>query len=287
MQRMDRLREAIADRYRFDRRIGRGGMSDVYLAQDIRHRRLVAIKVLRPEMAAVTRARFLREIRITANLTHPHILPLLDSGDDAGHLYYVMPYIEGGSLRHRLAAGGRMPIADAVPIAHEVAEALGSAHRHQVVHRDIKPENILLEEGHAVVADFGVARAVLAAGEPRLSASGVALGTPVYSSPEQAIAGQEIDGRSDIYSLGCVLFEMLVGDPPFTGGTTASIVREHIYVKPPSVTLMRPEVPDPLAETIGKALAKSPEDRFATADEFAAALHETQQSLTADRDVRR
>ncbi len=215
---LDRLKTALADRYAIEQEIGAGGMATVYLAEDLKLHRKVAVKVLRPELAAALGPeRFLREIEIAAKLHHPHILALHDSGEVDGFLYYVMPYVDGESLRDRLNREKQLPVEDALQIAREVADALGSAHRHDVIHRDIKPENILLEEGHAVVADFGIARAIHAAGGEQLTETGLAVGTPAYMSPEQAMGSKELDGRSDLYSLGCVLYEMLAGQPPFTG----------------------------------------------------------------------
>ncbi len=223
------LRTTLADRYRIEGELGSGGMATVYLAEDLKHHRQVALKVLRPELAAALGPeRFLREIEISANLNHPHILPLFDSGEAGGFLYYVMPYVEGESLQDRLNREKQLPVDDALQITREVADALGFAHRHNVVHRDIKPANILLEEGHAVVSDFGIARAITKAGGERLTDSGVAVGTPAYMSPEQASGSTEIDGRSDVYSLGCVVFEMLCGEPPFTGPTPQAVVARQI-----------------------------------------------------------
>src|SRR5437667_8527686 len=223
-----RLKAALADRYAIDRELGHGGTATVYLAQDLKHSRSVAIKVLRPELAAALGAeRFLREIEIAARLTHPHILPLHDSGEAKGFLYYVMPYVEGESLRDRLKREPQLPVEEAVRIAREVAAALSHAHAHDVVHRDIKPENILVSGGEAVVAGFGIARAIVAAGADKLTDTGLAVGTPGYMSPEQAMAQQHIDGRADIYALGCVLYEMLAGHPPFLGTTAQEILARH------------------------------------------------------------
>jgi serine/threonine-protein kinase len=273
---LERLKAALADRYTIARELGSGGMATVYLAEDVKHHRKVAVKVLRPELAAALGPeRFLREIEITANLNHPHILPLLDSGEADGFLFYVMPYVEGESLRDRLSREKQLPIDDSLKIASEVADALNFAHEHNVIHRDIKPENILLEAKHAVVADFGVARAIEEAGETRLTETGIAIGTPAYLSPEQASGERELDGRSDIYSLGCVLYEMLAGEPPFTGPTAESIVHQHLTTESPSVTARRTAAPLELADVLKKALAKTPADRFATAEQFADALTAT------------
>ena len=268
-----RLKTALADRYAIEGEIGAGGMATVYLAEDLKHHRKVAIKVLRPELAAVLGAeRFLKEIEVTANLRHPHILPLFDSGEADGFLYYVMPYVEGESLRDRLNREKQLPVEDALQIVREVADALGSAHRHDVIHRDIKPENILLEEGHAVVADFGIARAIHAAGGEQLTETGLAVGTPAYMSPEQAMGSKELDGRSDLYSLGCVLYEMLAGQPPFTGATVESIVHQQIAVEPRPVTELRPAVPAEVVAALSRVLSKAPADRFRPAAQFAEAL---------------
>ena len=266
--------DALSSRYRFEREIGAGGMAQVYLAEDLKHRRRVAVKILRPELTAGVGAdRFVQEIDIVASLRHPHILPLYDSGDAGGALYYVMPYVDGESLRARLARDGELPVDEAVRLAREIADALAYAHSHGVVHRDIKPENVLLESGHAVVADFGIARAIAAAttddSANRLTATGVALGTPVYMSPEQGAGEREVDGRSDIYSLGCVLYEMLCGQPPFSGTNVASIVHQHFVNEPPAVTERRPAVPAFISTAVSRALAKRPADRFETAGAFA------------------
>src|SRR5881227_369957 len=220
-----RVQAALAGRYTIERELGRGGMATVYLAQDRKHHRQVAIKVLKPELAAALGPeRFLREIDTAARLNHPHILPLHDSGQAGGFLYYVMHYIEGESLRDRLEREGPLPLEDALRITRDVTSALSYAHSHDVVHRDIKPENILLSGGEAVVADFGIARALTAAGGDNLTTIGLAVGTPTYMSPEQAAGVAQLDGRSDIYSLGCVLYEMLAGEPPFTGPTAQAII---------------------------------------------------------------
>jgi serine/threonine-protein kinase len=270
---IDRLRAALADRLTIERQVGAGGMATVYLAEDRKHHRQVALKVLNPEVgAALGTERFLREIEIAARLQHPHILPVYDSGEAEGFLYYVMPFVEGESLRSRLEREKQLPVEDALRITREVADALSYAHSRGIVHRDIKPENILLEAGHAVVADFGIARAVSAAGGEHLTKTGIAVGTPTYMSPEQAAGEREVDGRSDVYSLGCVLFEMLTGQPPFTGATAETVVRQHLMEPPPPVTRLRPAVPAAVAGLIERALAKTPADRFSPAAQFAEAL---------------
>ena len=271
---LDRLTTALAGRYTIERELGAGGMATVYLAHDVRHDRPVALKVLRPELAAVIGAkRFLAEIRTTANLQHPHVLPLHDSGEVDGTVFYVMPYVEGESLRDRLAREKQLPIADAVLIATEVADALGYAHEHGVIHRDIKPENILLQRGHAVVADFGIALAVSRSeGGTRMTETGMSLGTPHYMSPEQAMGERELTGRSDVYALGCVLYEMLAGEPPFTGPTAQAVVAKVMTAEPARLSDLRKTVPANVAAAVHTALEKLPADRFATAGEFAAAL---------------
>ncbi len=268
-----RLTAALADRYTIERELGAGGMATVYLAEDLKHHRKVAVKVLRPELAAALGAdRFLREITTTANLRHPHILPLYDSGDADGFLYYVMPFVEGESLRDRLDRDKQLSVDDALKIAREVGDALSYAHRHDVIHRDIKPENILIEEGHAVLADFGIARAVSAAGATQLTATGMSVGTPVYMSPEQAGGEAELDGRSDLYSLACVLYEMLGGQPPFTGPTVESVIHQHLAADSPPITNLRPSVPVSIAGALQRALAKNPADRFNPIAQFLEAL---------------
>lgn len=270
---LERLAAALSDRYRIDREIGEGGMATVFTAEDLKHSRKVAIKVLRPDLAAALGAeRFLAEIKTTASLRHPHILPLYDSGEAAGFLYYVMPLVEGESLRERLEREKQLPLEDALAIAREVADALSYAHGRGVIHRDIKPENILLENGHAVVADFGIAKALDAAGGGSLTQTGASVGTPLYMSPEQAAGEKDLDGRSDLYSLACVLYEMLGGQPPFTGPTAESVVHQHIAVQAPPITNLRPAVPAGVAATLQRALAKTPADRFHPVAEFARAL---------------
>jgi serine/threonine-protein kinase len=267
------LSTAVAGRYRVERELGAGGMATEYIAEDVRHHRRVAIKVVRPELAAALGAeRFLREITTTASLRHPHIVPLYDSGEGAGILYYVMPLVEGESLRDRLRRQKQLPLEEALRITSEVADALGYAHARGVIHRDIKPENILLESGHAVVADFGIAHAMDVAGADRITGTGVALGTPSYMSPEQAAGERELDARSDVYALGCVLYEMLAGQPPFTGPTVESVIHQHVLAAPPVVTQFRPAVSGEVATALDRALQKAPADRFESAPQFAAAL---------------
>src|SRR6266550_3628028 len=267
------LRTALAGRYAIERVLGRGGMATVYLAQDRKHGRPVAIKLLDPELAAALgRERFLREIETAARLTHPHILPLHDSGEADGLLYYVMPYVEGESLRQRLNREQQLPIEDAVAIACAVASALSYAHSRDVVHRDVKPENILLSGGEAMVADFGIAAAVDAAGGGSLTRTGVVLGTPAYMSPEQAAGERPLDGRTDVYGLGCVVYEMLTGEPPFTGPTGQAIIAKRFTDPVPSARRLRETIPPAVDRAIAKALARAPADRFATPRQFAEAL---------------
>jgi len=269
----DRLKSALAGRFALEREVGRGGMAAVCLATDLKHGRPVAVKVLRPEIGAgLGPERFLREIQIAAKLHHPHIVPLYDSGRIDELLYYVMPYVEGESLRERLNRERYLPVGDAVTIATEVCDALSYAHSLGVVHRDLKPENILLESGHALVADFGVGRAIAAAGVETLTATGLAVGTPGYMSPEQAHGEKEIDQRSDIYSLGCVVYEMLAGEPPFTGISARAVMARHSIDPVPSVRTVRPTVPAALEAAVTRALAKVPADRPQTAREFSEAL---------------
>ena len=268
-----RLQGALADRYAIEREVGRGGMATVYLAEDLRHHRQVALKVFKPELAAALGPeRFLKEIAVTAQLHHPHILPLYDSGEAAGFLYYVMPYVDGESLRDRLRREEQLPLPAALQITREVADALSYAHSHGVIHRDIKPENILLESGHALVADFGIARAVSAAGDATLTETGIAIGTPAYMSPEQASGSRQVDGRSDLYSLGCVLYEMLSGEPPYLGRTAEAILAKKLSEPLPRISVVRETVPAGVEAALNKALARTPADRFNTATEFAGAL---------------
>lgn len=269
---LQHLQTALNERYQVERELGRGGMATVYLALDLKLHRLVALKVLRSELAAMLgKERFLREVEIAAGLSHPHILPLHDSGEAAGHLFYAMPFVDGGSLRERLERESQLSLEETLRIAQAVASALDYAHRQGVVHRDIKPENILLHQGEPLVADFGVARALDAAGEERLTETGLALGTPAYMSPEQAASGR-LDGRSDIYALGCVTYEMLAGAPPFTGPTARSILARHAVDRVPPLHTVRETVPPAVEAAIERALAKVPADRFAMASEFSAAL---------------
>ena len=271
---LPKLAAALAGRYAVERELGAGGMATVYLAHDVRHDRRVALKVLRPELAAVIGAeRFLAEIKTTANLQHPHILPLFDSGTVEGTVFYVMPYVEGESLRERLQRERQLPVADALRIATEVAGALDYAHRHGIIHRDIKPENILLHDGSAVVADFGIALAVSRSeGGTRLTETGLSLGTPSYMSPEQAMGERTLDARSDVYALGCILYEMLTGDPPFAGSSAQVVVAKVLTEKPTTIRSLRESVPEGVEAAVLTALAKLPADRFAGAADFAAAL---------------
>jgi tetratricopeptide (TPR) repeat protein len=293
---LEQLTAALADRYAVERELGRGGMATVYLAQDLKHHRPVAIKVLKPELAAALGPdRFLREIEVTAGLHHPHILPLFDSGRTGGQavrrsvesagllttqppdrlpdfLFYVMPFVEGESLRDRLERERQLPLEEALQLTREVAEALSYAHSRGVIHRDIKPENILLEGGHALVADFGIAKAVTAAGGERLTTTGISIGTPAYMSPEQASGTDHLDGRSDLYSLGCVLYEMLAGHPPFTGTTAHELLARHATDPVPPLRTGRATIPEPIEAAVERVLSKVPADRFATAQQFSVAL---------------
>ncbi len=273
---LNNLQVALADRYRIERELGEGGMATVYLAEDLRHERRVAIKVLRPELSAIIGAeRFIREIKTIAALQHPHILGLIDSGEISGTAYYVMPYVEGESLRDRLNREKQLPVAEATRIAAEVAGALDYAHRHGVIHRDIKPENILLHDGQALVADFGIALAVSSAGgSTRMTETGMSLGTPTYMSPEQAMGEREIGPASDVYAVGCVTYEMLTGDPPFTGSTAQAIVARVVTEAPRSLTSQRRTIPANVEAAVLTALQKLPADRFDSAKAFVEALQD-------------
>ena len=279
---IDRLKIAIAEHYVIERELGHGAMATVYLARDVKLNREVAVKVLLADLAfALGPERFRREIDLATKLSHPHILPIYESGEAAGELYYVMPYVAGESLRARLIRERQLPLNDALRIAAQVASALDHSHRHGIIHRDIKPENILLEDGQALVADFGIARAVSAVGEGKLTSTGVSLGTPAYMSPEQGMADPNLDGRTDIYSLGCVLYEMLAGSPPFTGRTTQALIARHSLEAVPSLTIVRQSIPEEVEDVVLCALEKVPADRFATAGEFAEALTNAQQGGTS------
>jgi len=265
-----KLREALAGRYEIERELGRGGMATVYLARDVQHDRPVAVKVLHPDLAASLGAeRFQREIKLAAGLQHPHILGVYDSGNADGNLWFTMPFVEGQSLRDRLNREGQLPINEAVRICREAALALDFAHRHGVVHRDIKPDNILLIDGQAMVADFGIARAIGASGGESLTQTGMSVGTAGYMSPEQATGESRIDARTDVYALGCVLYEMLAGEPPFTGPTAQAVIARAITETPRPLTSVRQAITPKLANAVSRALAKAPADRPATAGEFA------------------
>jgi serine/threonine protein kinase len=278
---LERLTSALASRYRLERELGRGGMATVYLAHDTKLDRKVAVKVLHPELAAVVGAeRFLREIKVTAKLQHPHILPLHDSGRTGGHsggptgefLYYVMPYVDEESLRDKLNREKQLSLDEAARITTAVASALDYAHRHDVIHRDIKPENILLHEGEVMVADFGIALALSAAGGERLTETGLSIGTPAYMSPEQISGDQQLDGRSDVYALACVVYEMLAGEPPFTGPSIQAVIARQVSDPVPPLATVRSGIGAGVVQGIAKALAKTPVDRFSSCEEFAAAL---------------
>jgi eukaryotic-like serine/threonine-protein kinase len=285
-----RLTSSLEGKYRVERELGSGGMATVYLAQDVRHDRKVALKVLRAELAAALGTeRFLREVRITASLNHPHILPLLDSGEVDGQLYYVMPYAEEGTLRERLRRETQMNVETAVTITAQVASALSHAHARGVLHRDIKPENILFQSGHAVVADFGIARAISAAAGENLTSTGLVLGTPAYMSPEQTSGAPELDARSDLYSLACVTYEMLVGEAPFTGPTAQAVLVRRMTESPRPVSATRATVPAMVDTAIAKALARAPADRFDSVEAFASALSQSTapKQIAAGQRVRR
>jgi len=266
----------LKDRYVVVRPLGSGGMATVYLAEDLKYKRHVAIKVLRPELSVTLAAnRFLREIRLTAKLQHPHILTLIDSGDIDGLLYYVMPYVEGVSLRERLRDRRPMPLEEAIHTASRLASALDHAHRRGVIHRDIKPENILFQDGHPILADFGIALAVGSATEEQLTKSGFSVGTPAYMSPEQAAGMRQLDGRSDVYSLACVLYEMLIGKPLFTASTPRAVLACQMAGSIPSVRAARPEIPGSIEAALRRALARRPVDRHASAAELKSDLEAT------------
>jgi TolB-like protein/tRNA A-37 threonylcarbamoyl transferase component Bud32 len=266
---LDRLRTALAERYAIEGEIGAGGMATVYLADDLKHGRKVAVKVLRPELAAALGPdRFPREIRILARLQHPHILPLLDSGESDGFLYYTMPFIDGESLRQRIDRDGPLPVHEAVRITREVADALASAHAAGILHRDIKPGNVMLSGRHALVMDFGIAKAVSDAGGQTLTTVGVAIGTPVYMSPEQCTGSDDLDQRSDIYALGIMAYEMLTGRPPFQGKNAQATLSAQILEKPKQITEARPAVSSALSEFVMRCLEKQPDDRWQTTEEL-------------------
>jgi serine/threonine-protein kinase len=285
---LDRLTAALGERYVIDRQIGEGGMATVYRAKDIKHERTVAIKVLRQELSVSLGAdRFLREIRVAANLQHPNILGLYDSGEAQGLLFYVMPFVEGESLRDRLNREQQLPIHDALQLVREAAEALQYAHERGIVHRDIKPENILLLGGHALVADFGIARAVSSASEEKLTQTGMEVGTPHYMSPEQSLGSEHVDARSDVYSLGCVLYEVLIGQPPFTGPNAMAIMARHSMEVVPSLQVVRQSIPDEVEDVVMQALEKTPADRFQTMKEFAERLSEAEAEAAVARTAQR
>jgi serine/threonine protein kinase/Flp pilus assembly protein TadD len=270
---LERLEKALSDKYEIERELGRGGMATVYLAKDRKHDRAVALKVLHPELSSsLGPDRFLREIKVAARLNHPHILPLHDSGEASGFLYYVMPYVEGESLRSRLNRDGKLPLDEALYLARGIAGALDYAHRHQVVHRDIKPENIMLHEGEAMVMDFGIAKAVSVAAGDTLTQTGMMVGTPAYVSPEQAAGEAVIDGRSDQYSLACMLYEILSGKKAFTGATAQQTLSRRFTDPVPSIRKVEPTVPDEIEEALTKAMSKEPKERYTTSGEFAKAL---------------
>jgi len=271
----ERVGQTLADRYALERELGRGGMATVYLGRDLRHDRRVAVKILRPDLAlALGPDRFLGEIAIAARLNHPHIVPLHDSGNAEGLLYYVMPYVEGEALRERLARGGALPLDEVVRLAGEVADALDYAHAQGVIHRDIKPGNILIEAGRALVTDFGLAKALdrRGASDSSSSSASLALGTPLYMSPEQIVASRQVDGRLDQYGLACVLYEALTSTPPFTGATAQAIATRHLYDTAPSVLHGRPDLPTAVDLALSRALSKEPEGRFPSVGAFAGAL---------------
>jgi serine/threonine protein kinase/tetratricopeptide (TPR) repeat protein len=286
MDEIDRLRTSLADRYAIERALGAGGMATVYLAEDLKHRRKVALKVFRPELtSALGPDRFLREIEIAARLNHPHIVALYDSGNADGALFYVMPYIRGESLREKLEREGQLPLEEALTIARQVASALDHAHAQGLVHRDVKPANVLLYEGEAMIADFGIAVALSSAASERLTQSGIVVGTPQYMSPEQAMHEGPLDARSDIYGLGCILYEMLAGEPPFGGRTAMAVIAKRLVDPAPSVRRLRGTVPPEVDRAIMKALARLPADRFASARDFSEALSRSDGGSSRQRSV--
>ncbi|MBA3497429.1 MAG: protein kinase, partial [Gemmatimonadales bacterium] len=280
---LERLRPGLADRYRLEREVGRGGMATVLLARDLRYDRPVALKVLAAELArSVGPERFQREIMLAAGLQHPHILPVLDSGETAGHLWFTMPYVDGESLRDLLRRERQLPIDGAVRIAIDAARALAHAHERGVIHRDVKPENLLLtRDGSTLVADFGIARALGSGDEPGLTETGISVGTPAYMSPEQAAGERDLDARTDVYALGTVLYEMLAGEPPYTGPTAAALAAKRLMGEVPRVRLTRPSVPEHLERALLRALAPLPADRFGTMAEFARSLSDPGAPATA------
>jgi serine/threonine-protein kinase len=263
-----RLTEVFRGTYDIDREVGRGGMATVYLATDVKHDRPVALKVLRPELTlALGGDRFPREIQIVAQLSHPHILPLHDSGERGGFLYYVMPYVDGQSLRARLRSEGKLSVEESIRILREIADALAYAHGRGIIHRDIKPENVMISGRHALVMDFGVAKAVSAASSEPLTTVGIALGTPTYMSPEQAMGQPDIDARSDIYALGILGYEMLAGAPPFVRDTPQALLSAQVIEPPKPVTEIREHIPGALGDLVMRCLAKDPADRWPDAEE--------------------
>jgi serine/threonine-protein kinase len=274
--------QALVGRYRIEGVLGEGGMATVYLAEDEKHQRKVAVKVMRPELAATLGAdRFLREVQIAAKLQHPHVLPLFDSGESNGLLYYVMPLVEGETLKDRLAREGALAPDEALRLAREIADALAYAHKRGIIHRDIKPANILLSEGHALVADFGIARAVEDGSGQSLTKTGLAVGTPQYMAPEQATGERDVDGRADLYATGAILYEMLTGEPPFTGANARVILTKSLTEKPKPVTQVRAGLLPVLDVVVQKALAKSADDRYASAADFVAALDASRSQSSA------
>ena len=269
----EQLADAVAERYSLERELGRGGMATVYLARDRQSGELVALKAMHQNVgSAIGLERFRREMGIAASLNHPYIVPLIDSGSAGDLLYYIMPYVQGESLFQRLDREQRLPLDDAIRIAQDVAQGLGYAHTHGILHRDVKPENVLLAGGHALIADFGLARAIGAADRRRLTATGVVVGTAHYMSPEQLLERPDLDQRSDIYSLGCILYEMLTGAPPYTGRNITDLITQILRADLPSAGAVNPEVPKALDGVLARALAKNPEERFVNMEEFSASL---------------